>query len=70
MYWQPEVVDVTLRAFEEGMTLTHGILIGGMKASLASALVGAVFLAAIEGVGIAINRLAADQNKPAMPLTN
>jgi hypothetical protein len=37
---------------------------GGMSASLRSAAVGAILLALIEGVGIAITRMTADQFKP------
>lgn len=49
--------------------LTGGVLAarGGIKAAGVSAVVGGALLALIEGVGIGIARLTADQNKPVMP---
>lgn len=49
--------------------LTGGVLAarGGVKAAAVSAVVGGALLALIEGVGIGITRLTADQNKPVMP---
>ncbi|XP_062522618.1 mitochondrial import inner membrane translocase subunit Tim17-B-like [Corticium candelabrum] len=40
---------------------------GGLSASLRSAAIGAILLALIEGVGIAITRMTAEQFKPVMP---
>lgn len=49
--------------------LTGGVLAarGGAKAATVSAVVGGGLLALIEGVGIAISRWTAEQNKPVMP---
>ncbi|GAA5811412.1 mitochondrial inner membrane translocase subunit Tim17/Tim22/Tim23/peroxisomal protein PMP24 [Pilaira anomala] len=49
--------------------LTGGVLAarGGVKAAAVSAVVGGALLALIEGVGIGISRMTADQNKPVMP---
>lgn len=52
--------------------LTGGVLAarGGVKAAAVSAVVGGALLALIEGVGIGISRMTADQNKPVMPQVN
>jgi hypothetical protein len=42
--------------------------VGGMKVALGSAVVGGVLLALIEGVGIAFQRYAAEQNRPVQPI--
>ncbi|KAJ1977446.1 translocase of the inner membrane [Dimargaris verticillata] len=49
--------------------ITGGLLAarGGLKTATASAVIGGVLLALIEGVGIAFNRLAAEQNRPVRP---
>ncbi|KAF7720624.1 hypothetical protein EC973_006874 [Apophysomyces ossiformis] len=49
--------------------LTGGALAarGGVKTATISAVVGGSLLALIEGIGIAITRLTAEQNKPVMP---
>lgn len=49
--------------------LTSGVLAArsGPKVALTSAALGGVFLAVIEGLGIAISRLVADQNRPMSP---
>ncbi|KAI8378271.1 mitochondrial inner membrane translocase subunit Tim17/Tim22/Tim23/peroxisomal protein PMP24 [Choanephora cucurbitarum] len=49
--------------------VTGGVLAarGGVKAAAVSAVVGGSLLALIEGVGIAITRMTADQHKPMMP---
>ncbi|KAK9720071.1 translocase of the inner membrane [Basidiobolus ranarum] len=50
-------------------TLTGGVLAarGGFKAAATSAVVGGVLLAMIEGLGIAMTRMFAEQNRPIMP---
>ncbi|RCI06534.1 Transcriptional activator spt7 [Rhizopus stolonifer] len=52
--------------------LTGGVLAarGGVKAAAVSAVVGSALLALIEGVGIGISRMTADQVKPVMPQEN
>ncbi|KAJ1909470.1 translocase of the inner membrane [Tieghemiomyces parasiticus] len=49
--------------------ITGGLLAarGGLKTATASAVVGGILLALIEGVGIAFNRMMADQNRPVRP---
>lgn len=49
--------------------LTGGVLAarGGAKAATVSAVVGGSLLALIEGIGIAISRWTAEQNRPVMP---
>ena len=49
--------------------LTGGVLAarGGVKAAAISAAVGSALLGLIEGIGIGISRMTADQNKPVMP---
>ncbi|KAL1917206.1 uncharacterized protein VTP21DRAFT_4862 [Calcarisporiella thermophila] len=49
--------------------VTGGVLSarGGAKVALTSAVIGGVLLSLIEGIGIAMNRYAADQNRPVMP---
>lgn len=49
--------------------LTGGVIAarGGPRVALTSAALGGVFLAVIEGLGIAISRALADQNKPMAP---
>jgi len=49
--------------------LTGGVLTlrSGLRASFQSAVVGGVLLALIEGLGIAINRMVAEQHRPQMP---
>ncbi|KAI9230136.1 MAG: Tim17/Tim22/Tim23/Pmp24 family-domain-containing protein [Piptocephalis tieghemiana] len=48
---------------------TGGVLAarGGVKAATASAVVGGILLALIEGVGIGIQRMTADNARPVMP---
>ncbi|KAI8063876.1 mitochondrial inner membrane translocase subunit Tim17/Tim22/Tim23/peroxisomal protein PMP24 [Gongronella butleri] len=50
-------------------TLTGGCLAarGGVKAAAVSGVVGGALLALIEGIGIAITRMTAEQNRPVMP---
>ncbi|CAO3682943.1 unnamed protein product [Umbelopsis ramanniana] len=49
--------------------ITGGVLAarGGAKAATVSAVVGGGLLALIEGIGIAITRMTADQSRPVMP---
>ncbi|KAH8556003.1 Tim17/Tim22/Tim23/Pmp24 family-domain-containing protein [Umbelopsis sp. PMI_123] len=49
--------------------ITGGVLAarGGAKAATVSAVVGGSLLALIEGIGIAITRMTADQSRPVMP---
>ncbi|CAO3621278.1 unnamed protein product [Cunninghamella echinulata] len=50
-------------------TITGGVLAArsGAKAAAVSAVVGGSLLALIEGIGIAISRWTAEQNRPVMP---
>lgn len=45
------------------------LFVGGPSAAVRSAAVGAILLALIEGIGICITRMTADQFKPGLTLT-